>query len=164
MTFVKISRMINGDPLYLDNVEDILGFWELVKKWLITNQDKPWSNSTIHEEIMQELADEGQRMEHVGSDDAEETDETTEDSEVVCGADGCHIATWVENPRGFDIKDQGFRSYLDREGWFFGVQGNVLLLHDCARIGGGERLRELYSEYLASKKGASGHGEGSSDG
>jgi hypothetical protein len=32
MTIVKIGRMIDGDSSYIDNVDDILGYWKLVKE------------------------------------------------------------------------------------------------------------------------------------
>lgn len=32
VTFDKLARTLNGDPSYLDNVDDILGYWQLVKE------------------------------------------------------------------------------------------------------------------------------------
>lgn len=32
VTFDKLARTLNGDPSYIDNVDDILGYWKLVKE------------------------------------------------------------------------------------------------------------------------------------
>lgn len=32
VTFDKLARTLNGDPSYSDNVDDILGYWQLVKE------------------------------------------------------------------------------------------------------------------------------------
>ncbi len=32
VTFDKLARTLNGDPSYIDNVDDILGYWQLVKE------------------------------------------------------------------------------------------------------------------------------------
>lgn len=34
MIFHKISRMVSGDPYYIDNVHDIVGYAQLLEDWL----------------------------------------------------------------------------------------------------------------------------------
>tara|TARA_R110002124_G_C8789351_1_gene501481 strand:+ start:182 stop:787 length:606 start_codon:yes stop_codon:yes gene_type:complete len=43
MTFVKMARMTNGDSTYVDNVDDILGYWQLVKE----RMEKPLTRTKL---------------------------------------------------------------------------------------------------------------------
>mgnify|MGYP003632043120 FL=1 len=43
MTFVKMARMTNGDSTYVDNVDDILGYWQLVKE----RMEKPLTRTEL---------------------------------------------------------------------------------------------------------------------
>ena len=43
MTFVKMARMTNGDSTYIDNVDDILGYWQLVKE----RMEKPLTRTEL---------------------------------------------------------------------------------------------------------------------
>ena len=46
----KISRMLNGDPMYLDNVEDILGYGKLMLDQMKLDLEKTRTPSLLEED------------------------------------------------------------------------------------------------------------------